>query len=168
MITSNSVGNNLIKKRLYFIRRKNLKYDIITCKKCGFIYNTSVDNCPNCGVLKESLQYIKFHYTNYKHDKRPKVKVLDHNYLGQINQKSYGKRKDILGYNLNYVKNRKEAIKAIDDISNFGDMLSNNKEEKYRRIKYFFPEQSKFIRRYMKKHMKGIKEKNGLLWKKIK
>ena len=45
-------------------------------------------------------------------------------------------------------------------------MLSANKEEKYKRIKYFFPEQAKFIRRYMRKHIKGLKVKDGILWKK--
>lgn len=156
-----------IPKRLYKIqRRKNLDAKSKKCKKCGFIY-MDVAKCPKCGnTLTEELQYIKFAYKNYKNDKRPKVKVLDYKYKGIPGQKTYGERDDLLGWNLNYIKNKKMAIKAIDDIDSFARALSANKEEKYRRIKYFFPEQAKLIRRYMRDHIKGMKVKDGILWKK--
>lgn len=116
--------------------------------------------------LNEALQYVKFHYDNYKHDKRPRVKVLDFMYPGQPHQKTYGKRNDLLGWNINYFSNKRYARRAVDEIDSFARLLSANNKEKYNRIKYFYPEQSKFIRRYMKKHIKYIKRKKGILWRK--
>lgn len=116
--------------------------------------------------LLEALQYIKFHYSNYKNDKRPRVKILDFSYPGQKGQKSYGKRRDLLGWNLNYFSNKKYAKKAVDEIDSFARLLSANNKEKYDRVKHFFPEQAKFLRRYMKKHIKGLKKKKGVFWKK--
>jgi len=116
-------------------------------------------------LLGEDLAYIKFKYSNYKHDPTPKVKALDFEYPGQPGQSTYGQRDDVLGWNINYFKNKKYAKKAIDDIDSFAKLLGADKEEKYKRIKYFFPEQAKFIRRYMRKHIKGIKHKKGFLWK---
>lgn len=115
--------------------------------------------------LGEDLQFVKFKYDNYKHDKRPKVKVLDYEYPGIKGQSTYGKRKDLLAWNLNYYSNKKEAAKAIDDIDSFAKLLSANKEEKYKRIKHFFPAQAKLLRRYMRKHIKNIKVKKGMFWK---
>lgn len=119
------------------------------------------------GSIDESLQFVKFTYDNYKEDKHPKVKVLDFKYKGQVGQKTYGKRDDLLGWNLNYFSNKKYAQKAIDDIDSFARMLgANSGKEKYDRIKYFFPEQAKLIRRYMRKHIKNIKYKLGkFFWK---
>lgn len=115
----------------------------------------------------ESLQLIKFTYNNYKHDKHPKVKVLDFKYKGQPHQKTYGKRDDLLGWNINAYSNKKYAKKAIDDIDSFSRMLgANSGKEKYKRIKYFFPQQAKLIRRYMRKHIVNLKHKPGVfLWK---
>ncbi|MFO7772761.1 MAG: hypothetical protein R6V59_02280, partial [Dehalococcoidia bacterium] len=56
-------------------------------------------------VLDEGLQYVKFKYDNYKNDPRPRVKVLDFEYPGRPEQKTYGQRDDLLGWNLNYFKN---------------------------------------------------------------
>ena len=68
-----------------------------------------------------------------------------------MKKKSYGKRSDVLGWNLNYFINKEYAEKAIDDIDSFARLLSgNNKLEKYERIKKLFPEQAAFIRRYNK------------------
>jgi len=101
--------------------------------------------------LYESLQNISFKYNNFKNDPEPTVKVLDFDYPGQIHQKSYGKRSDILGWNTNYFINKEYAEKAIDDIDSFTRLLvGNDKLKKYERIKSLFPEQAEFIRRYNK------------------
>lgn len=116
-------------------------------------------------VLDEGLQYVKFKYDNYKNDPRPRVKVLDFEYPGRPEQKTYGQRKDMLGWNLNYFKNAKYARQAIDDITDFASLLSANKEEMYKRVKAFFPEQAKFIRRYQRNYVKGLKTRKGILWR---
>ena len=119
--------------------------------------------------IDESLQFVKFHYDNAKNDKNPQVKVLDFKYKGQPGQKTYGKRKDLLGWNVNYFSNKKYAKKAIDDIDSFARMIgANSGKEKYERLKYFFPEQAKLIRRYIQKHIKNLKHKPGkFFWHKI-
>ena len=118
----------------------------------------------------EDVAYIKFKYANYNKDKTPQVKVLDFEYPGIKGQKTYGQRKDILGWNINYVDGgrgaRKEAIKAIDDILDFTDLLGGNKREKYERIVTMFPQVAEHLRRYMKKHISSVKYKPGRLWKK--
>lgn len=116
--------------------------------------------------LNEALELIKFNYANYKHDKRPRVKVLDLEYPGRPGQKTYGQRKDLLGWNINYFKNKRYARKAIDEIDSFARLLGAHDKEKYERIKYFFPEQAKFIRRYQRKHISGLKRKHYGLWRK--
>jgi len=115
-------------------------------------------------IINEDLQLVKFRYNNYKQDPKPRVKVLDFQYKGQPHQSTYGKREDLLGFNLNYFKNSRYAAKAIDDIDGFARMLSANKDEKYRRLKYFYPEVIKYIRRYNRKHIEGIKRKNNFLY----
>lgn len=116
-------------------------------------------------ILDEGLTYIKFKYNNYKNDPTPKIKVLDFKYPGQEHQKTYGQREDLLGWNLNYFKNRNYAKKAIDDITDFAKLLSNDKLEMYKRVKAFYPEQVKLIRRYNRKFIKGLKERKGILWR---
>lgn len=120
-------------------------------------------------TLKEGLELIKFHYKGKNsHIKIPSVKLLDPEYPGIKGQKNYGKRKDLLGWSLSHVINKKEAIKAIDDISDFTSLLSNSSKDAYTRIKEFYPEQSKFLRRFMRDGIKGLKRKepNGL-WKNV-
>lgn len=116
-------------------------------------------------IINEDLPTLKFHYSNYNNDPRPRVKALDLDYPGRKGQKTYGKRKDILGWNLNYFKNSRYAARAIDDIDSFAKLLGADKKEKYERIKKLFPEQAKYLRRYMKKHVKGLKMKKGWFWK---
>lgn len=115
--------------------------------------------------LYENLNLVKFKYTNYKEDPTPKVKVLDFEYPGQKGQKTYGQRKDLLGFNLNYFKNSRYASRAIDEIDSFARMLSANKKEKWTRLKYFYPEVVEFIRRYNREHIKNIKHKKRFIWK---
>ena len=115
-------------------------------------------------TLNEDAVLVKFKYDNFKQDPNPKVKVLDFEYPGQKGQKSYGKRSDVLGFNVNYYENKKYAMRAIDEIDSFARLLSANKEEKYKRIKYFFPDALPLLRRYNKTYIKNLKTKNGEDW----
>ena len=116
--------------------------------------------------IYEDLNLVKFKYSNYKEDPSPKVKVLDFTYPGRKGQKTYGQRKDLLGFNLNYFKNKRYASRAIDEIDGFARLLSANKKEKYQRLKYFYPEVTKFIRRYQRQYINNIKHKKRFVWKK--
>jgi len=115
--------------------------------------------------LYEDLQLVRFNYDNYQEDPKPRVKVLDFEYPGQKGQKTYGKRKDLLGFNLNYFKNRRYANRAIDEIDGFARLLSANQKEKYQRLKYFYPEVLKFIRRYQRQYVKNLKRKKGIFYR---
>ena len=119
--------------------------------------------------LEEAFEFIKFKYDNYKHNKRPRVRVLDNSYPGKAGDKTKGKTKDVLGWNINYFKNKKYAMQSIDDIGSFVDLLGEkDKKNQYDRINTMFPQQASLIRRYKKKHMKNIKQKIGNRWKKSK
>jgi hypothetical protein len=126
----------------------------------------TLNEALSTSLLLEDIPLVKFYYKNWKNDKYPEVMAFDTEYPGREGQKSYGERKDLLGWNLNYYKNKKEASDSINDINDFADLLSKNKEEKYKRIKYFFPEQSSLLRRYKKNSIKflRVKDKDGL-WK---
>lgn len=115
-------------------------------------------------LLNEELPLIKFKYGNYKKDKTPKVQVLDFNYPGIKGQKTYGQREDILGFNVNYFKEKKTGKEAIDDIDTFARLIKADNKEKYQRIKDFYPDALPYIRRYKKKHIKKLKLKKGKLW----
>lgn len=115
--------------------------------------------------LNEELPYVKFKYSNFKNDRVPKVKVLDFEYPGQEGQSTFGQRKDLLGWNINYFINKKEAREAIDDIADFAKLLAANKLEMYKRIQHFYPEQAKFLRRYNRKHVNSPKYRKGILWR---
>lgn len=116
--------------------------------------------------LHEDLQLVRFNYDNYNEDPKPRVKVLDFEYKGKPGQSTYGQRKDLLGFNLNYFKNRRYAARAIDEIDGFARLLSADKREKYERLKYFYPEVLKFIRRYNREHIRNIKRKSGIFYRK--
>lgn len=124
-----------------------------------------LENLTEENQLNESLETVKFFYKNWKNDKHPKVMVLDYKYPGMPHQKTYGQRQDLLGWNVNYFENKEDAVRSINDIDTFARMLSNNLEEKYRRIKYFFPEQSQYLRRYKRDAIKGLKVKKGWFWR---
>jgi len=104
-------------------------------------------------------------------DKTPHVKVLDFEYPGQPGQKTYGQRRDVLGWNLDYLEggksSKEEALRAMDEIDDFADLLSANKKEKYERITTMFPQVAEYLRRYMKQHIKGFKTKDNGNWKKM-
>jgi hypothetical protein len=65
--------------------------------------------------LYEDLNLVKFKYSNFKEDPNPKVKVLDFVYPGQKGQKTYGDRKDLLGFNINYFSNKRYARMVSQD-----------------------------------------------------
>lgn len=115
--------------------------------------------------LYEDLQLVRFKYDNYKQDPTPKVKVLDFKYPGKPGQSTYGERPDMLGFNLNYFKNKRYANRAIDEIDGFARLLSADKSEKYKRLKYFYPEVLKFIRRYNRQHVSNLKRKGKVFYK---
>ena len=119
--------------------------------------------------LEEGLQYVRFTYNGKDATiKHPKVKILDSKYPGIKGQSTYGQREDVLGWSVSHVKNKRYARRAIDEISDFASLLSNSSQEAYRRIKYFYPDQAKFIRRYIKDHITNLKERSPIgLWKKI-
>lgn len=115
--------------------------------------------------ITEALQVVKFRYMSARHDPVPEVKVLDTEYPGAEGQKTYGQRQDILGWNLNYFENKKEAKKTIDEIDDFAKILGADKKQKYERIKMLFPEQALYLRRYIKDNCKGVKIKEEGLWR---
>jgi len=117
-------------------------------------------------LLKEALVSVKFHYKNFKNDPYPLVKILDTKYEGKIGQKTYGKRKDLLGWNLNYFENKEEAKRSIDEIDSFARLMAADNKEKYDRVKTFFPEQAQYLRRYIKDGIVGLRTKENGLWKK--
>jgi len=127
--------------------------------------NKNKDELVKKTKINEALQAVKFRYTNSKHDPVPVVKVLDTEYEGKKGQKTYGQRKDVLGWNLNYFTDEKEASLAIDEIDSFARLLAADKKEKYNRVKTFFPEQAQYLRRYIKEKCKGVKIKHEGLWK---
>jgi len=119
-------------------------------------------------IINEELPTLKFKYTRAQHDPKPRVKALDLEYPGRKGQKTFGKRKDLLGWNLNYFKNSRYAAKAIDQIDKVANEQGLDKKQKYEKVKELFPEQSKYLRRYMKNHIENLKQKKGWLWRKTK
>lgn len=153
-----------IKSFLENVTTQNLSGNEIPVNVMGLIKRAEFKKRKKKKQILETITPVKFHYTNYKHDKTPKVMVLDFDYEGRPGQKTYGQRKDLLGWNINYFENKEEAVRSINDIDTFAKMLSANKLEKYRRIRYFFPEQYSYIRRYNKEFVKNLKVKNGWFW----
>lgn len=113
----------------------------------------------------KGLPLIKFNYEKPNHCKTPLVKVLDYDYKGQLQQKSYGERKDILGFNIKKDKDRKKHSKELDDLYAFSEYSGFNKKELYNRIKEFDPDIIKFIRRYNKSKIKKPKIKGTIFWR---
>lgn len=161
LVKSGAVGDNTIPKRLQ-------KKPIIFNPFLDFMRQWTKEDAEK--YFTEELEYVRFKYGNYKNDKAPKVKVLDFKYPGIKGQKTYGEREDILGWNINYVEGgraaRKEARDGIDDIADFTELLGGNSREKYERIVTMFPQAAEFLRRYMKKHITGLRHKPGMRWKK--
>jgi len=121
--------------------------------------------------LNEALELVKFSYGNHSKNtpssKRPRVKVIDYNYPGRVGQKTYGQRRDLLGWNISYYSNKRYARKAVDEIHSFSKLLGADNKELYSRVKYFFPEQAALLRRYKKSKISNLKRKGAIgLWRK--
>jgi len=160
LVKSGAVGNNLVPKQL---QNQPLRLNPFL----DFMKQWEKEDVEK--YYTEGLEYVKFKYTNYKNDKTPQVKVLDFEYPGIKGQKTYGKRKDVLGWNINYVEGgraaKREAINGIDDIADFTELLGGSSREKYERIVTMFPQAAEFLRRYMRDHITGLKHKKGIMWK---
>lgn len=118
-------------------------------------------NLASVDTLKEEISHIKFAYKGkYSHDKFPEVLVLDSHYDGKKYRGEKNETDDILAFNLNYSKNKKNASNNIEDIMDFASLLDANKLEKYKRLNYFYNDEiNKMIRRYKKKGIKGLKKR---------
>ena len=97
-------------------------------------------------VITESMRTAKFSYEQYKNDPNPKILILDDNYRFNGRGKEIPNQHDILGYNINYFKNKK-----IDE----------------KKIKEKYPASLRYIRHYKKSAIKNFKEKKGLLFFKV-
>lgn len=117
-------------------------------------------------VITEDMRTAKFSYDNYKNDPNPKILILDDNYRFNGRGKEIPNQHDILGYNINYVKNSKE-IKKIKEIFNTAEKAKKEKLDIYKEIKEKYPASLRYIRHYKKSAIKNFKEKKGLLFFKV-
>lgn len=117
-------------------------------------------------IITEDMRTAKFSYDNYKNDPNPKILILDDNYRFNGRGKEIPNQHDILGYNINYVKNSKE-IKKIKEIFNAAEKAKKEKLDIYKEIKEKYPASLRYIRHYKKSAIKNFKEKKGLLFFKI-
>ena len=74
---------------------------------------------------------------------------------------------DILGYNINYFKNKKIDEKKIKEIYNLAEKAKKEKLDIYKEIKEKYPASLRYIRHYKKSAIKNFKEKKGLLFFKV-
>ena len=117
-------------------------------------------------LLIEDLVFAKFKYANWQHDPRPNILVLDNDYIYNGKGKIVPGQHDILGYNIDYSKNKKVDQQAINEITSFAHILKKDKKDIYERIKAFYPDSLKYIRHYKPNAITKLKMKNGWKWKK--
>lgn len=116
--------------------------------------------------LEEDLAYAKFRYkSDNSHDPKPKVLVLDNDYIYNGRGKIVPGQHDILAFNLNYSKNKKIDKQAVDEITTFAHMIKKNKQDIYKRIKAWRPEVIPMIRHYKPENMRKLKKKEGWFWR---
>ena len=160
----NTAYNYIYNQGDYFLIGENKSFSSL--EKMVKYINEQYDDMVDL-PLEEELAYAKFKYRSKKsHDKRPKVIVLDNDYIydGKGNVKPG--RHDILAFNLNYSKDKKTDKKAVDEIVSFAQLLKKDKKDIYQRIKKFYPEIVKNnIRCYKPERMKKLKKKDGWFWK---
>ena len=160
----NTAYNYIYNQGDYFLIGENKSFSSL--EKMVKYINEQYDDMVDL-PLEEELAYAKFKYHSKKsHDKRPKVIVLDNDYIydGKGNVKPG--RHDILAFNLNYSKDKKTDKKAVDEIVSFAQLLKKDKKDIYQRIKKFYPEIVKNnIRCYKPERMKKLKKKDGWFWK---
>ena len=117
-------------------------------------------------VITESMRMAKFSYEKYKTDPNPKILILDDNYKYNGKGKIVSGQHDILGFNINYIKSKKD-IEKIKKIYNIAEKAKKEKIDIYKEIKENFPNSLKYIRHYRRSFIKNFKEKKGLLFFKV-
>ena len=117
-------------------------------------------------VITESMRMAKFSYEKYKTDPNPKILILDDNYKYNGKGKIIPGQHDILGFNINYIKSKKD-IEKIKKIYNIAEKAKKEKIDIYKEIKEKFPNSLKYIRHYRRYFIKNFKEKKGLLFFKV-
>lgn len=117
-------------------------------------------------VITESMRMAKFSYEKYKTDPNPKILILDDNYKYNGKGKITPGQHDILGFNINYIKSKKD-IEKIKKIYNIAEKAKKEKIDIYKEIKEKFPNSLKYIRHYRRSFIKNFKEKKGLLFFKV-
>ena len=117
-------------------------------------------------VITESMRMAKFSYEKYKTDPNPKILILDDNYKYNGKGKIIPGQHDILGFNINYIKSKKD-IEKIKKIYNIAEKTKKEKIDIYKEIKEKFPNSLKYIRHYRRSFIKNFKEKKGLLFFKV-
>lgn len=117
-------------------------------------------------VITESMRMAKFSYEKYKTDPNPKILILDDNYKYNGKGKIIPEQHDILGFNINYIKSKKD-IEKIKKIYNIAEKAKKEKIDIYKEIKEKFPNSLKYIRHYRRSFIKNFKEKKGLLFFKV-
>ena len=117
-------------------------------------------------VITESMRMAKFSYEKYKTDPNPKILILDDNYKYNGKGKIIPGQHDILGFNINYIKSKKD-IEKIKKIYNIEEKTKKKKIDIYKEIKEKFPNSLKYIRHYRRSFIKNFKEKKGLLFFKV-
>ena len=117
-------------------------------------------------VITESMRMAKFSYEKYKTDPNPKILILDDNYKYNGKGKIIPGQHDILGFNINYIKSKKD-IEKIKKIYNIAEKAKKEKINIYKEIKEKFPNSLKYIRHYRRSFIKNFKEKKGLLFFKV-
>ena len=117
-------------------------------------------------VITESMRMAKFSYEKYKTDPNPKILILDDNYKYNGKGKIIPGQHDILGFNINYIKSKKD-IEKIKKIYNIAEKKKKKKIDIYKEIKEKFPNSLKYIRHYRRSFIKNFKEKKGLLFFKV-
>ena len=117
-------------------------------------------------VITESMRMAKFSYEKYKTDPNPKILILDDNYKYNGKGKIIPGQHDILGFNINYIKSKKD-IEKIKKIYNIAEKAKKERIDIYKEIKEKFPNSLKYIRHYRRSFIKNFKEKKGLLFFKV-
>ena len=93
-----------------------------------------------------------------------RILILDDNYRFNGRGKEVPNQHDILGYNINYFKNKKIDEKKIKEIYNLAEKAKKEKLDIYKEIKEKYPASLRYIRHYKKSAIKNFKEKKGLLF----
>ena len=117
-------------------------------------------------VITESMRMAKFSYEKYKTDPNPKILILDDNYKYNGKGKIISGQHDILGFNINYIKSKKD-IEKIKKSYNIAEKAKKEKIDIYKEIKGKFPNSLKYIRHYRRSFIKNFKEKKGFLFFKV-